>query len=360
MNIDEKVCPFCAETIKKAAIKCRHCNSDISSQTVTEEVNLEVPNNEILVPAAQNSEILQTNKQNTLEIKPDFTLLQISGTIFCGGIAICYLLLKYSFINYLIVGNLFNVIFIIFLLTVYLKSRKQLDINVRDQIPWYSNTFFVFLTPYIAVPLYFNYLKKNNSFSGNVSSISWGWVLGIVFGVLTAIQIYIHIDKEMSDIFSDSSSAVIANQSHKNSNEYNKNYENSNFNNFIGKGAIEFLDAKINQKILLEIIESSQLERIKTYFHVGTEIIKEGKFIVGQGCKARECPDFNGIFVLNTINNKLVLITYIEEKNGVEIFKRNDDDSLQIVNGNKLVVNDLPNSAKLWLKERNVTFSLHR
>lgn len=27
---DEKVCPFCAETIKKAAVKCRFCQSDLS------------------------------------------------------------------------------------------------------------------------------------------------------------------------------------------------------------------------------------------------------------------------------------------------------------------------------------------
>ena len=345
---------------KKAAIKCRHCNSDISTQTVTQAVNLEVPNNEILIPAAQNSEILETNKQNTLEIKPDFTLLQVSGTIFCGGIAICYLLLKYSFINYLIVGNLFNVIFIIFLLTVYFKSRKQLDINVRDQIPWYSNTFFVFLTPYIAVPLYFNYLKKNNSFSGSVSSISWGWIIGVVFGILTIMQVYVHIDKEMSDMFSDSDSGSFQLPKNNNNSNSSTKHSASKYDEFIGKYPSDFLDAKTNQMILLEIIERSKLERIKTYFHVGTEIIKEGKFIVGKGCKARECPDFNGIFVLNTINNRLVLITYIEEKNGVEVFKRNDDDSIQIVNGNKLVVNDLPNSAKLWLKERNVTSSLHR
>ena len=162
-------------------------------------------------------------------------------------------------------------------------------------------------------------------------------------------------------------------QMQKNTNEYSKNLEAGKkqvtskeqlspkeIDNFIGKLAIEFLDANINQKMLLEIIESSELERIKTYFHVCTEIIKEDKFIVGQGCKARECSDFNGIFILNTINNKLVLITYIAEKNGVVVFKRNDDESLKIVNGNKLVVNDLPNSAKLWLKERNVAFSLRR
>lgn len=31
---DEKLCPFCAETIKKAAIKCRYCSSDVPAETI--------------------------------------------------------------------------------------------------------------------------------------------------------------------------------------------------------------------------------------------------------------------------------------------------------------------------------------
>jgi hypothetical protein len=32
-NSDERTCPFCAEPIKKAAIKCRHCGSDLAKAT---------------------------------------------------------------------------------------------------------------------------------------------------------------------------------------------------------------------------------------------------------------------------------------------------------------------------------------
>lgn len=31
---DEKPCPMCAETIKKAAVKCKHCGADLSTGQV--------------------------------------------------------------------------------------------------------------------------------------------------------------------------------------------------------------------------------------------------------------------------------------------------------------------------------------
>ena len=40
-NDDTKVCPVCAETIKKAALKCRFCNSDLQAFAAAQETQTE-------------------------------------------------------------------------------------------------------------------------------------------------------------------------------------------------------------------------------------------------------------------------------------------------------------------------------
>jgi hypothetical protein len=37
LSTDEKLCPFCAEPIKSAAVRCKHCQADLSKKIVIPE-----------------------------------------------------------------------------------------------------------------------------------------------------------------------------------------------------------------------------------------------------------------------------------------------------------------------------------
>lgn len=54
---DEKVCPFCAETIKAAAVKCRFCQSDLTAEAAPEAAAPEAASPEIAPAGIATGEI---------------------------------------------------------------------------------------------------------------------------------------------------------------------------------------------------------------------------------------------------------------------------------------------------------------
>ena len=88
MNDDEKICPFCGETIKLIAIRCKHCNAELTSNIPVNFSNESTKN--------LTNELMDSYKTMPQGYMVATVLLPILGTIFILFISDTFAGNKYS------------------------------------------------------------------------------------------------------------------------------------------------------------------------------------------------------------------------------------------------------------------------
>ncbi|MET3960179.1 hypothetical protein ABIE44_000113 [Marmoricola sp. OAE513] len=89
---DEKVCPFCAETIKVAAVKCRFCQSDLppvpAAHEPPPEASFDEPGTDVpeVVDGAAEGEVDETSPaRGTSKVPALLVALVLAGLLFAAG-----------------------------------------------------------------------------------------------------------------------------------------------------------------------------------------------------------------------------------------------------------------------------------
>ena len=209
MTSDEKLCPYCGETIKSIAIKCRHCKSDLKQEIATNPVamknctfcgeSIEIDATDchhckstLLISKGEND----TYSQNHISAPYDDTIkFERNALIYTGYAsavfnAIYYLLIdKYFSQNLYTLALVFNISVSIFCAVMYVKDRKQLTRDERDDIPWYSNLFFILFFAVVAIPLYLAWIAKRTNIKSDAIKAFIGYAIAISIGIFVSISV---------------------------------------------------------------------------------------------------------------------------------------------------------------------------